>query len=83
MINIKWRLEDLFGRLFRNRRTLVTAGFPVVLGQGLDEPRIEPKMVFFWHPPLSAAGDAAAAPMAGGRGRIRGWVSRLIHRNRD
>ncbi|MBN2720487.1 MAG: hypothetical protein JXR72_05240 [Proteobacteria bacterium] len=82
MTFIKWRLEGLFGRLFRNRRTMVTAGFPVILGQGLDEPRIEPKMIFFWHPPLSAAGDSAAARIGGARGRISGWVSRLVRRNR-
>ena len=83
MTYIKWRLEDLFGRLFRNRRTLVMAGFPIVLGQGLDEPRIEPKMTFFWHPPLSAAGNGAAARMVRGKGRISGWVRRLIRRNGD
>lgn len=79
---IRWRLEDLFGRLFRNRRRLVTAGFPVVLGQGLDEPRIEPKMAFFWHPPLSGATTPSAARVSLGKGRISGWVRRLIHRNK-
>lgn len=77
---VKRHLVTLVGKIFRNERRLLTAGFPVVLGQGLREPRIQPRMVFYWHPPISSA---AAEEMEGKtpmKGRIRGWLDRVVAR---
>jgi len=75
---VKRNLENLAGKIFKHQRKLLTAGFPVVLGQGLEEPRIQPRMVFYWHPPLPAAADEVNGGKTAPKRGVRDWVHRVI-----
>ena len=77
---VKRNFENLLGRIFKNQRKLLTAGFPVVLGQGPDEPRIQPRMVFYWHPPLSAPPAEGSEGKSLGKGGVRDWFDRVVFR---
>ena len=80
MSSVMRSLEGFIDRVFRNERKLLTAGFPVVLGQGLEEPRIQPRMTFYWHPPLTAFSDEAKEGKTARMALIRGWFDRVIVR---
>ena len=80
MSSVVRSMESLIDRVFKKERKLLTAGFPVVLGQGLEEPRIQPRMTFYWHPPLPAISDEEKGGKTARTTLIRGWFDRVIIR---
>jgi hypothetical protein len=53
---------------------LAMAGPPVVLGQGLDEHRIQPRMTVHWHPPYSVMSEPEAVRE---KSRLRTLLSKM------
>ena len=74
-------LMELSQKVFhREEDFLAVAGTPVVLGHGLDEPRIQSKMAVHWHPPFSVM---SAEVTAREKSRFRVWLSKVGVRRRS
>lgn len=75
MLSPKRYLMELSRKIFKRERELfAVAGTPIVLGQGLDEPCIQPKLAVHWHPPFSMlTADATGRE----KGRLRAWLTRV------
>jgi hypothetical protein len=81
MLSLKCFLTNLWKRIFqKDEEYFAVAGYPLVLGQGLNEPRIEPKMAFHWHPPFSVM---TAEVARNEKSRFRAWLGKMRIRRKS